>query len=187
LIIDQEKVKPNSEAFHYFKRVAGGCGKTCIEVTADKRVIVSERACAACVNRCKQCPDDKVVSIVKLPTNLTTNIVHRYGPNAFKLHGLPIPRPGHVLGLLGTNGAGKSTALKILSGRIKPNLGNIDAPPDWASIVTHFRGSDLQNYFQRVLEQRLKTVTKPQLEAGFVKRLRGKTVRELMDNATSVA
>lgn len=39
---------------------------------------------------------------------------------------LPIPRPGGVLGLVGTNGIGKSTALKILAGKQKPNLGNYD-------------------------------------------------------------
>jgi energy-coupling factor transporter ATP-binding protein EcfA2 len=36
---------------------------------------------------------------------------------------LPVPRPGQVLGLVGTNGIGKSTALKILAGKLKPNLG----------------------------------------------------------------
>ena len=36
---------------------------------------------------------------------------------------LPTPRPGEVLGLVGTNGIGKSTALKILAGKQKPNLG----------------------------------------------------------------
>ena len=36
---------------------------------------------------------------------------------------LPIPRSGEVLGLVGTNGIGKSTALKILAGKQKPNLG----------------------------------------------------------------
>lgn len=39
---------------------------------------------------------------------------------------LPIPRPGEVLGLVGTNGIGKSTALKILAGKQKPNLGKFD-------------------------------------------------------------
>ena len=39
---------------------------------------------------------------------------------------MPIPRPGEVLGLVGTNGIGKSTALKILAGKQKPNLGRFD-------------------------------------------------------------
>lgn len=34
-----------------------------------------------------------------------------------------MPRPGQVLGLVGQNGTGKSTALKILAGKCKPNLG----------------------------------------------------------------
>ena len=53
-------------------------------------------------------------------------MTHRYTANAFKLHRLPTPRPGQVLGLVGTNGIGKSTALKILAGKLKPNLGRYD-------------------------------------------------------------
>lgn len=37
-----------------------------------------------------------------------------------------MPRPGQVLGLVGTNGIGKSTALKILAGKLKPNLGRFN-------------------------------------------------------------
>jgi ATP-binding cassette subfamily E protein 1 len=40
-----------------------------------------------------------------------------------------MPRPGQVLGLVGTNGIGKSTALKILAGKLKPNLGRLDVRP----------------------------------------------------------
>ena len=56
-----------------------------------------------------------------------------------------MPRPGQVLGLVGTNGIGKSTALKILSGKLKPNLGRYDSPPDWEEILKYFRGSELQS------------------------------------------
>ncbi len=35
-------------------------------------------------------------------------------------------------------------------------------PPDWQEILTHFRGSELQNYFTRILEDDLKAVIKPQ-------------------------
>jgi ATP-binding cassette, sub-family E, member 1 len=37
-----------------------------------------------------------------------------------------MPRPGQVLGLVGTNGIGKSTALKVLAGKLKPNLGRFN-------------------------------------------------------------
>lgn len=55
-----------------------------------------------------------------------------------------MPRPGQVLGLVGTNGIGKSTALKILAGKLKPNLGRFASPPDWEEILGYFRGSELQ-------------------------------------------
>ena len=61
-----------------------------------------------------------------------------------------MPRPGQVLGLVGTNGIGKSTALKILSGKLKPNLGRYDNPPDWEEILKYFRGSELQSMQQAV-------------------------------------
>jgi ATP-binding cassette subfamily E protein 1 len=58
-----------------------------------------------------------------------------------------MPRPGQVLGLVGTNGIGKSTALKILSGKLKPNLGRYDNPPDWEDVIKYFRGSELQSAY----------------------------------------
>ena len=67
-----------------------------------------------------------------------------------------MPRPGEVLGLVGQNGIGKSTALKILAGKLKPNLGKFLNPPDWTEILTYFRGSELQNYFTKILEDDLK-------------------------------
>jgi translation initiation factor RLI1 len=65
---------------------------------------------------------------------------------------------GQVLGLVGTNGIGKSTALKILAGKLKPNLGRFEADkrPDWTEILTYFRGSELQNYFTKIVEDNLK-------------------------------
>ena len=49
-----------------------------------------------------------------------------------------------MLGLVGTNGIGKSTAVKILAGKLKPNLGKFADPPEWQAILQHFRGSELQ-------------------------------------------
>ena len=38
--------------------------------------------------------------------------------------------PGNCYGLIGANGAGKSTFLKILSGEIQPSTGNVILGPD---------------------------------------------------------
>jgi translation initiation factor RLI1 len=120
-------------------------GKLCIEVTNTSKIaFISERLCIGCGICPKKCPFD-AINIINLPTNLETQVTHRYSANSFKLHRLPMPRPGQVLGLVGTNGIGKSTALKILSGKLKPNLGRFDNPPDWEEILKYFRGSELQS------------------------------------------
>ncbi|ODN99351.1 ATP-binding cassette, sub-family E, member 1 [Cryptococcus wingfieldii CBS 7118] len=137
-------------------------GKLCIEVNpTDKKAFISEELCIGCGICVKKCPFE-AIQILNLPTNLESHVTHRYAANAFKLHRLPTPRPGQVLGLVGTNGIGKSTALKILSGKLKPNLGRYDDPPEWQEILKHFRGSELQNFFTKVLEDDIKAVTKPQ-------------------------
>jgi translation initiation factor RLI1 len=143
-------------------RPARRAGKLCIEVSKTSKVVfLSEELCIGCGICVKKCPFG-AISIINLPKSLESQTTHRYGPNSFKLHRLPLPRPGQVLGLVGSNGTGKSTALKILAGKQKPNLGNFDAPPDWEEILKYFRGSELQNYFTRVLEDDLKAIIKPQ-------------------------
>ncbi|XXG98196.1 hypothetical protein Hte_004517 [Hypoxylon texense] len=137
-------------------------GKLCIEVNPDSKIaFISESLCIGCGICPKKCPFD-AITIINLPTNLETQVTHRYSANSFKLHRLPTPRPGQVLGLVGTNGIGKSTALKILSGKLKPNLGRYENPPDWEDVIKYFRGSELQNYFTKILEDDLKAVVKPQ-------------------------
>ncbi|KAL1538002.1 ABC transporter E member 2 [Salvia divinorum] len=91
-----------------------------------------------------------------------SDTIHRFGPNSFKLESLPVPKPGQVLGLVGNNGIGKTTSLKLLSGRVKPNLGRFNNPPDWQEILDHFKGTELHNYFTRVLEDKLKVTIKTQ-------------------------
>jgi ATP-binding cassette, sub-family E, member 1 len=146
-----------------------------------------------------RCPFE-AIAIINLPTNLESEVTHRYTANAFKLHRLPTPRPGQVLGLVGTNGIGKSTALKILAGKLKPNLGRYDVsrtqclgkrshstlfkdPPDWQEILKYFRGSELQNYFTKVLEDNLKALIKPQYVDHIPRAIKGKmTVSQMLDS-----
>ena len=129
----------------------------------------------------KKCPFE-AINIVKLPTNLEKETTHRYSANSFKRHRLPPPRVGQVLGLVGTNGIGKSTALKILAGKQKPNLGRYDDPPDWAEILKYFRGSELQNFFTKVLEDNIKALIKPQYVDNLPRAVKSRaTVNELLD------
>jgi len=102
---------------------------------------------------------------------------------------------------VGTNGIGKSTALKILAGKLKPNLGrysvcnlrhshrasiqkeNVQDPPDWQEILKYFRGSELQNYFTKVLEDNLKALIKPQYVDHIPKAIKGSmTVSQMLDS-----
>ena len=155
-------------------------GKLCIEVgPKDKIAWLSEELCIGCGICVKKCPFE-AIQIINLPKNLGKETTHRYSANSFKLHRLPMPRPGQVLGLVGTNGIGKSTALKILAGKMKPNLGKFENPPDWQEILTYFRGSELQNYFTRILEDDLKAVIKPQYVDHIPKAVRG-NVEEVID------
>jgi len=109
----------------------------------------------------KKCPFD-AIRIINLPKGLASQVTHRYGANAFKLHRLPTPRPGQVLGLVGTNGIGKSTALRILGGNMRPNLGDFTNPPDWKAVLKYFRGNELQTFFTRMLEEDMKALIKIQ-------------------------
>lgn len=154
-------------------------GKLCIEVTpASKIAFISETLCVGCGICVKKCPFD-AINIINLPTNLDAETTHRYSANSFKLHRLPTPRPGQVLGLVGTNGIGKSTALKILAGKQKPNLGRYDDPPDWEEILKYFRGSELQNFFTKVLEDDIKAIIKPQYVDNIPRALAKSAVKDV--------
>ncbi|RLI28736.1 MAG: ribosome biogenesis/translation initiation ATPase RLI [Candidatus Hecatellales archaeon] len=127
----------------------------------DGKPIIVEALCTGCGICVKKCPFG-ALDIVNLPDELEEECSHRYGVNAFKLYRLPTPMPGKVLGLLGKNGTGKTTALRILAGEIKPNLGRLDVPPSWEEVARHFRGSTLYDYFMRLAKGKLKVIHKPQ-------------------------
>ncbi len=160
-VLDEDRCKP--------KRCGRVCYRFCPPVRSrieairfeNERPLVVEPLCVGCGICVRKCPF-KALSIVNLPDELEEECSHRFGPNTFKLFRLPIPPSGVVLGLLGQNGIGKTTALKILSGETKPNLGNYKEAPDWPELVRHFRGSTLQDYFQRLSDNELRVVHKPQ-------------------------
>eukprot|EP01065_Artemidia_motanka_P039825 TRINITY_DN4910_c3_g1_i1.p2 TRINITY_DN4910_c3_g1~~TRINITY_DN4910_c3_g1_i1.p2 ORF type:complete len:661 (+),score=278.04 TRINITY_DN4910_c3_g1_i1:82-1983(+) len=179
-IVSTDKCKPKrcrQECKKQCPVVRGG--GLCIEVTpTDKVALISEELCVGCGICVKKCPFG-AIQIINLPKSLEAHTTHRYGPNSFRLHRLPLPRPGQVLGLVGTNGIGKSTALKILGGKFKPNLGNFKKPPEWEDILKYFRGSELQAYFSKILEEQLTAVIKIQYVDQIPKSVKGQ-VKEIL-------
>ena len=56
-------------------------------------------------------------------------------------------------------------------------------PPDWQEILKYFRGSELQNYFTKVLEDNLKALIKPQYVDHIPKAIKGSaTVSQMLDS-----
>jgi ATP-binding cassette subfamily E protein 1 len=179
-VLDPERCKPKD------------CGLLCIKFCplvrsrtdavkieeGEEKPTIYETLCSGCGICVRKCPFDSI-RIVNLPHELEKDCSHRFGKNMFNLYRLPIPQKGLVTGLIGKNGIGKSTALKILSGEIKANLGAFEDPPDWPQIINHYRGSILQDHFVKLSEGKLRTVLKPQYVDVIPRVVKG-TVGELL-------
>ncbi len=126
-------------------------------VFADGKPLITENLCVGCGICVRKCPFG-AITITNLPEEME-DPVHRYGQNGFALYGLPVPIEGRVTGLLGPNGIGKSTAISILSGILRPNLSK-DA--SWEEVLQRFSGSILGDYLKKVVDKGIKTSYKPQ-------------------------
>ncbi len=136
-------------------------GQECILEGPLGKPIISETLCIGCGICVHKCPFD-AIKILNTPEADPNEIVHRYGYNGFRLYRMPIPPPQGISGLLGPNGTGKTTALRLLAGREVPNLGDYAAGGSWPKVLEHYRGTALRAHFERVAKGELRTVLKPQ-------------------------
>jgi len=156
-------------------------GEECIVFDdKEKKVLIDESVCIGCGICIKKCPF-KAINIVNLPHELKEAPVHRFGPNGFVLYRLPFPVVNEIVGLIGPNGIGKSTVLRILSGEIQPNLGEFDKKINLSEMIKMFRGTELQNYLERLENEKIKISYKPQRVDQIPKAFKGK-VSKLLEN-----
>lgn len=140
--------------------------------------IISETLCAGCgicVNKCQF----EAIRILGLADELEGEMVHQYGENTFRLYRLPLPKKGVVTGILGPNGIGKSTAIKMLSGTEIPNLGHYENPPSKEQVLAHYAGTEMHNYLSEVYSGKVRTAIKPQYVDKLPKVTKG-LVRDLL-------
>lgn len=154
-------------------------GKDCIVVSeVDNKALIDEELCIGCNICLHRCPA-QCISIINLPEKLKAEPIHRYGRNAFELFHLPIPKLKKVVGILGRNGIGKTTALNILAGTLKPNLGNLEKQPEDEEITERYSRTILGDYLKRLYEGKVKISYKPQRIDLLPKQYKGR-VKELL-------
>jgi ATP-binding cassette subfamily E protein 1 len=156
-VINRDRCQPRkcSKECEYFCPPVRTGDETIVFV--DNKPLITENLCVGCGICVRKCPFE-AITITNLPEELE-NPIHRYGQNGFALYGLPIPVEGKVTGILGQNGIGKSTAVSILSGILRPNLGK---NATWDEVLARFAGSAIGDYLKKVADRGIKTSYKPQ-------------------------
>ncbi len=180
-VLDKELCQPKKCGLECIKYCpVNKSGADCIVMNEEiKKAQIDEDLCNGCGICVKVCPFE-AITIVNLATELGTEKIHQYGMNSFRLYRLPTPKKGEVVGLLGRNGMGKSTVVSILSGNLKPNLGNYENPPEWDEILKSFAGTELKTHFEKIKNQEIKASIKPQ-QVYHVAEVFDGTAKELLD------
>ncbi|MEF8848362.1 MAG: ribosome biogenesis/translation initiation ATPase RLI [Candidatus Thermoplasmatota archaeon] len=173
-ILIEDRCKPKvcgKECIKYCPRVRAG--DETITMGENGKPKISEELCVGCGICATKCPFD-AIKIIGLAEELKTDLVHQFSENGFRLFRLPVPTKGECIGILGPNGIGKTTAIKILSGRLKPNLGRYDKNVSWEDILDYYSGTELYNHFKAISKDKISTVLKPQYVDKLPKVMKGK-------------
>ena len=62
--------------------------------------------------------------------------------------------------------------MRVLQPRLRAAT-RAQSPPDWQEILTYFRGSELQTFLTRILEDNIKAIIKPQYVDNIPKAVQG--------------
>ena len=177
-VVDNEKLKDKQKNL-YIQSLCpvNRSGVECIIVEKDGFLRIDENTCVGCGICPKAAPD--AIKIINLPEILDKKPIHRYGENKFALFSLPTPIFGKVVGVLGVNGIGKSSAISILGGLLKPNFGEAGKDAGYDEVIDFFKGTETQKFFESVEKGQIKVSYKPQHVELIPKKAKGK-VKDLL-------
>ena len=180
-VLDKELCQPKKCGLECIKYCpVNKSGADCIILNEEtKKAQIDEDICNGCGICVKVCPFD-AITIVNLASELSSDKIHQYGINSFRLYKLPTPKKGEVVGLLGRNGMGKSTVVNILSGNLQPNLGNYSEPPEWDDVLKFYKGTELKSHFEEIKNGNIRASIKPQQVHNVVNAFDG-TGKELLE------
>lgn len=130
----------------------------------------------------KKCPF-QAIHIVNLPEKLKEDPIHSYGQNSFELFSLPIVKEKTIVGIIGRNGIGKTSALQILTGSTKSNLGNYKELPEEDEIIKKYSNTWKAEYFKKLITNKIKISYKPQRVELLTKVYKNHKVKELLEKA----
>jgi len=183
-VLLKDRCKPKNcskECIKYCPRVRAG--DETIIMGEEGKPVISEELCVGCGICIHKCPFD-AIKIIGLAEALDTDLIHQFGKNGFRLFRLPAPKKGSCVGMLGPNGIGKTTSIRILSGQLKPNLGDYEDEPSWEDILDYYAGTELSEHFKSVSNNEINSVIKPQYVDKLPKIMKGK-ISEVLKKADS--
>lgn len=148
-------------------------GKEAIIQDEEKKYpVINEEICTGCGICPKKCPFH-AITVINLEKELGQPL-HRFGKNSFTLYRMPLPRKGSVVGLIGPNGIGKTTLLRILSGNLIPNLGEYSKEASLEAVIEYFKGKEEQAFFKDLQAGKISLAYKPQNTDSISKAFTGK-------------